>query len=74
MNIVIKKKQLWGYKSFSDFYHSKAQLYTANIYSGKWDTRKKCKSYKYLPSILQCKNVDITVNHCKSVFTFFHYT
>ena len=23
--------------------------YTANIYSGKWDTRKKCKSYKYLP-------------------------
>ena len=22
---------------------------TANIYSGKWDTRKKCKSYKYLP-------------------------
>ena len=23
--------------------------YTANIYSGNWDTRKKCKSYKYLP-------------------------
>ena len=22
---------------------------TANIYSGNWDTRKKCKSYKYLP-------------------------
>ena len=22
--------------------------YTANIYSGKWDARKKCKSYKYL--------------------------
>ena len=41
---------------------------TANIYSGKWDTRKKCKSYKYLPSILQCKSVDITVNHCKSLY------
>ena len=50
--------------------HCKA--YTANIFSGKWDTRKKCKSYNYLPSILQCKNVDITVNYCKSVFTFFH--
>ena len=25
------------------------QNHTANIYSGKWDTRKKCKSYKYLP-------------------------
>ena len=23
-------------------------VYTANIYSGNWDTRKKCKSYKYL--------------------------
>ena len=23
--------------------------HTANIYSGNWDTRKKCKSYKYLP-------------------------
>ena len=23
--------------------------YTANIYSGNLDTRKKCKSYKYLP-------------------------
>ena len=23
--------------------------YTANIYSGNWDTRKKSKSYKYLP-------------------------
>ena len=46
--------------------------YTANIYSGKWDTHKKCKSYKYLPQILQCRSVDITVNHCKSVFTFFH--
>ena len=51
---------------------NKKERHTANIYSGKWDTRKKCKSYKYLLSILQCKNVDITVNHCKSVFTFFH--
>ena len=24
-------------------------FYTANIYSGNLDTRKKCKSYKYLP-------------------------
>ena len=24
-------------------------LSTANIYSGNWDTRKKCKNYKYLP-------------------------
>ena len=23
--------------------------YTANIYSGNLDMRKKCKSYKYLP-------------------------
>ena len=49
-----------------------APTYTANIQSGKWDTRKKCKSYKYLPYILQCRSVDITVNHCKSAFTFFH--
>ena len=33
---------------------------------------KKCKSYKYLPYTLQFRSVDDTVNHCKSVFTFFH--
>ena len=26
----------------------KFDAYTANIYSGNWDTSKKCKSYKYL--------------------------
>ena len=31
---------------------------------------KKCKSYKYLPYTLQCRSVDVTVNHCKSLFTF----
>ena len=25
----------------------------------------------YLPYTLQCSSVDVTVNHCKSVFTFF---
>ena len=49
-------------------------MYTANIYSGNWDTRKKCKSYKYLPSILPRKSVDFIVKHCKLVFTFFHCT
>ena len=33
---------------------------------------KQCKSYKYLPYTLQCRSVDVTVNHCESVFTFFH--
>ena len=28
---------------------SKEDIHTANIYSGNWDTRKKCRSYKYLP-------------------------
>ena len=32
---------------------------------------KKCTSYKYLSYILQCRSVDVTVNPCKSVFTFF---
>ena len=44
---------------------------TANICSGKWDTCKKCKNYKYLPYILRCRSVDLIVNHCKLVFTFF---
>ena len=36
--------------SLSNRFNSSALIkYTANIYSGKWDTRKKCKSYKYLP-------------------------
>ena len=36
---------------------------------------KKCTSYKYLPPCtLQCRSVDITVNHGKSVFTFCHCT
>ena len=48
--------------------------YTANIYSGKWNTCKKCKSYKYLPCILQCRSVDFIVNHFKLVFDFFHCT
>ena len=30
-------------------YISLGIAYTANIYSGNLDTRKKCKSYKYLP-------------------------
>ena len=32
---------------------------------------KKFESYRYLPYKLQCKSVDVTINHCKSVFTFF---
>ena len=32
----------------------------------------KCKSYKCLPYTLQCRSIDVTVNHYKSVFTFFH--
>jgi hypothetical protein len=45
------------------------------IYTVKTGTPvKKCTCYKYLPYTLQCKSVDITVNHRKSVFTFFHCT
>ena len=69
--ILIWKPTLCSLTSESHCCSSRG-LCTANIYSGKWDTRKKCKSYKYLPQILQCRSVDITVNHCKSVFTFFH--
>ena len=35
---------------------------------------KKSNNYKYLPYTLQYRSVGITVNHCKSVFTFFHCT
>ena len=45
-------------------------VHTANIYSGNWDTHKKVYKYKYLPYTLQCRSVNVTVNHCKSVFTF----
>ena len=47
---------------------------TANIYSRNWDAHKKCTSYKYLPYTLQCRSIDVTVNQCKSVFTFFYLT
>ena len=43
-------------------------------YSGNWDTRKKWTLYKYLPYTLQCRSVDTTINHCKSVLHLFHCT
>ena len=66
-------KNIWKVTTLSLLLLCKT-THTANIYSGNWDTHKKCTSYKYLPYTLQYRSVDITVNHCKSVFTFFHCT
>ena len=48
-------------------YFSALQIYTVETGTPV----KKCKSYKYLPyTFIQCRSVDITVNHCKSVLHF----
>ena len=72
-NILKKISSVKGLVSVSFFLHQNT-YYTANIYSGNRDTRKKCTLYKHFPYTLQCRSVDITIKHCKSVFTFFHCT
>ena len=46
-------------------------MHTANIYSGIKDM-EKCTLYKNLLYTLQCRSVDLTVNHCKTVLNLFH--
>ena len=44
---------------------STAMLCTLQIYAvGTGTPVNKCKSYKYLPYTLQCRSLDVTVNHC----------
>ena len=47
--------------------------YTAYIYRGNRDTLKKnVKITCICHSHVQCRSIDVTVNHRKSVLTFFH--
>ena len=61
----------WPQKSleyiYQPLYISALQIYTVETGT----PIKKCKSYNYLPYTLQCRSVDVAVNHYKSVFTFF---
>ena len=69
-----RREELWVEHSSHELWAEENKSDSMRIYTVETGTPfKKCKSYKYLPYTLQCRSVDVTVNHCKSVFTWKMY-